>query len=510
MHRALPQTVNLFGERMASEYILAIDEGTTNAKAMAVSRDGRILGKASRSLRIETPRAGWVEQDGKALWEATLAVMREVVESVAGSPVAIAISNQRETAIGWDRGTGLPLKPAITWQCSRSAPFCEQLKRNGLDESVRTTTGLPIAPLFSASKMNWILENIENGRARAENGEICLSTVDGWLLWNCTGGKAFLCDLSNSARTQLLNLKEQQWDDGLCRVFGIPRAALPEIRPSSGFFGETLGLAGIPDGLPILSMIGDSHAALYGHGCGKPGLIKTTYGTGSSVMAPVFTVDTTLRDVATTVAWHDGGDSVYALEGNIAHTGDALAWMLEVTGQAHLTGQELQTIPASVPGTLGVYFVPALTGLGAPYWNPEARAVISGLTRGVESVHLIRASLESIAYQIRDVIEVMRGHPDFQLQTLMVDGGPTRNDWLMQFQADLLQTPVARSDMAELSAMGAAALAWKAHSSLKLRDIEQLLPDHEYFYPDSDKAADYAELYAGWKQAVAHLLGGTR
>ncbi|MDR1829118.1 MAG: FGGY-family carbohydrate kinase [Methylobacteriaceae bacterium] len=493
----------------ADGYVLAIDEGTTNAKAIAVTADGRVKAKASRPLTIETPHPGWVEQDGGLLWQATLSVIREVIAGMDGvTPLALAISNQRETAIGWDRSTGQPLAPAITWQCTRSAPFCEQLKKDGLEEIIRLTTGLPIAPLFSGSKMNWILANTGDGFTRAANGGICLSTIDGWLLWNLTGGHSFFCDLSNAARTQLLNLKTQAWDETMLSRFGIPAVALPQIRPSSGFFGETSGLDGVSDGIPILSMIGDSHAALFGHGCGKPGLIKTTYGTGSSVMGPIFHVDTIVPDVATTVAWHDGENAVYALEGNIAHTGDAVAWMLDATGQHAATNEELQTIPASVESTLGVYFVPALTGLGAPYWRPEARAAIVGMSRGTGRAHLVRAALESIAYQIRDVIEVMKAHPDFQLETLMVDGGPTRNDWLMQFQADLLQTPVARSDTAELSAIGAAALAWRSFSRLSLADVRHMLPQHEYFQPAPDKKEQMVENYAGWKKAVSGVIGG--
>lgn len=491
------------------DYILAIDEGTSNAKAVAVARDGRILGKASRALTIDTPQSGWVEQNGERLWEATLAVMREVFASLPGKrALAIAVSNQRETAIGWDRNTGVPLAPAVSWQCSRSAPFCEGLRKSKLDERVRQITGLPVAPLFSASKMNWILANTESGAARARNKAICLGTIDAWLLWKLTGGKSFLCDMANAARTQLLNLHTQTWDTELCALFCIPPEALPEIRPSSGFFGETSGLDGVPDGVPILAMVGDSHAALFGHGCGQEGLIKTTYGTGSSVMGPIFTADTMLKDVATTIAWHDGDKNMYALEGNIAHTGDALAWMLEVTGRKDASAEDLQSIPASVGSTLGVYFVPALTGLGAPYWRPDARAVISGLSRGVGTAHLVRASLESIAFQIRDVIEVMRSHPDFQLKTLMVDGGPTRNDWLMQFQADLLQTPVARSDAAELSAIGAAALAWKALDGMSLEDVAKMLPQHEYFQPDPGRKESMEEAYAGWGRAVQNLMQG--
>jgi glycerol kinase len=362
--------------------------------------------------------------------------------------------------------------------------------------------------LFSASKMNWILDNTKDGFVRARNGEICLSTIDGWLLWRLTNGKSFYCDISNAARTQLLNLRTQKWDVDLCNIFRISPEALPEIRSSSGYCGETSGLDRFPDGIPILAMIGDSHAALFGHGCGQSGLIKTTYGTGSSVMGPIANADTDLKEVATTIAWHDGDKSVYALEGNIAHTGDALAWMLEVTGRKTATAKELREIPASVESSMGVYFIPALTGLGAPYWKPDARAVISGLSRGVETAHLIRASLESITFQIRDVVETMRSHPDFQLKTLMVDGGPTRNNWLMQFQADLLQTPVARSDTAELSAIGAAALAWKFLCKLSLAEVGEKLPRHEYLYPDPERTEAMEEVYAGWRRAMRNLIHG--
>lgn len=449
---------------MTQEIIIALDEGTTNAKAVAVQQDGRVLAKASRPLTIQTPQQGWVEQSGEQLLSASLSVLAEVFAAVDPGKVAgIAISNQRETTIGWYRASGKPIHAAITWQCSRSAPLCHQLHRDHCDEPIRASTGLPIAPLFSASKMRWLLDNLPQGQQLAEQGEICLGTIDSWLLWHLSGGSQFATDPSNASRTQLFNIHRGEWDPDMLALFHIPRAALAQVQPTSSRFALTRGVPGIPDGVPILAMAGDSHAALFGHAQGRAGCVKATYGTGSSIMAPVAATGEQLPTLATTVAWHDGKTLTHALEGNIPHTGDAVAWMDECTGLSELPpdelARELARLPASVDSTLGVYFVPALTGLGAPWWNDQARGVICGLSRGVTRAHLVRAALEAITYQIADVLAAMAKHPDFQLEALMVDGGPTRNDWLMQYQADLLGCPVMRSDVAELSALGVAMLA---------------------------------------------------
>ncbi len=491
--------------------IVALDEGTSNAKAVAIGADGRVLCQSSRPLSVQTPQAGWVEQRGEVLIAQSLAVVREVIAQVGGSPIAaLAISNQRETAIGWYRRDGRPLAAALTWQCSRTAAFCDRLRSDQHEERIRAVTGLPVATLFSASKMRWLLDSVPDGHRLAADGEICLGTIDAWLLWHFTGGKAFNCDYSNAARTQLLNLASGAWDEDMLALFGIPRQALPEILPSSGLFGETRGLEGIPDGIPILAMIGDSHAALYGHGLGAPGGVKATYGTGSSVMAPLAQIQTRVNALATTVAWHDGRRLVYGLEGNIPHTGDAVAWMAQVTGlgdeQGRLPGLALQELPASVDSTLGVCFVPALTGAGAPWWDGRARGTITGLSRGVGKAHLIRAALESIAYQINDVINAMRRHPDFHLNTLMVDGGPTRNPWLMQFQADLLGCVVARSNTPELSALGAGLLARKALDRLDDRALAALLPQHDIFTPDADRHGRLQASWRDWQIAVERTL----
>lgn len=495
-----------------SGIIIALDEGTTNAKAVALDTHGAVVATCSRPLSIQTPREGWVEQSGEQLLAASLAVLREVIDKVGAHNVAaLAISNQRETAIGWYRASGQPLGPALSWQCSRTADFCHALREQGLEAQIKAATGLPIAPLFSASKMRWQLDAIPNGAALAAQGEICLGTIDSWLLWHLTGGEAFCCDTSNASRTQLLNLHTGDWDDGMLRLFGIPRQALPTIRPSSGLFGHSKNVPGVPDGLPVLAMIGDSHAALFAHGLGEAGCVKATYGTGSSVMAPVNSAQCDVKSLATSVAWHDGSRRVFGLEGNIPHTGDAVAWMVESTGLNELPPAELaaalSTLPASVDSTLGVYFVPALTGLGAPWWDEHARGLIQGLSRGVTRAHLIRAALESIAYQIADVVVAMRQHEDFTLKALMVDGGPTKNDWLMQYQADLLGCPVMRSDVAELSAMGAALLARKALLQIDCEQLRACLPEHVTFQPDMQRHGRLQQRWFDWQNAVQLARG---
>ncbi|QMI04443.1 FGGY-family carbohydrate kinase [Citrobacter sp. RHB25-C09] len=489
------------------EIIIALDEGTTNAKAVALDSEGKVVAKFSRPLTIQTPREGWVEQSGEALIAASLDVLAQAVKAVGAHRVAaLAVSNQRETAIGWYRSSGRPLGPAITWQCSRTADFCRTLREQGREAQIKAITGLPVAPLFSASKMRWLLENVPNGTQLAEKGEICLGTIDSWLLWNLSGGTAFRCDVSNASRTQLLNLASGQWDADMLTLFGIPPRALPEICPSSSPFGVTKGLEKIPDGIPILAMIGDSHAALFAHGLGAKGCVKATYGTGSSVMAPVMSAQCDVNALATTVAWHDGETQIYGLEGNIPHTGDAVAWMVDSTGLSEMPeaqlAHELNTLPATVGSTLGVYFVPALTGLGAPWWDENARGLIQGLSRGVKRAHLVRAALESIAYQIADVVQAMHQHSDFRLTALMVDGGPTKNDWLMQYQADLLGCPVMRSDVPELSAIGAALLARKAWLKVETDQLRRYLPEHISFQPNPERHGRLQKRWHEWQQAV--------
>ena len=492
---------------VTKEVIIALDEGTTNAKAVAFDAAGQVICSFSRALAIQTPKEGWVEQSGEMLIEASVDVIAQAIAAVGAENVAaLAISNQRETAIGWYRNSGQPLNAAITWQCSRTADFCDSLRQANHEQQIKSATGLPVAPLFSGSKMRWLLESIPNGFEQAAKGEICLGTIDAWLLWNLTGGVAFCCDYSNASRTQLLNIHRGQWDPAMLDLFQIPKEALPTIHPSCDHFGVTKGIDKIPNGIPIMAMIGDSHAALFGHALGELGRVKATYGTGSSVMAPVNSARSGVDSLATTIAWHDGEQIVYGLEGNIPHTGDAVAWMADSTGLSELSASELihelNTLPASVDSTLGVYFVPALTGLGAPWWDEHARGVICGLSRGVKRAHLIRAALESITYQIADVIVAMRQHADFTLNALMVDGGPTKNDWLMQYQADLLGCPVMRSNITELSATGAALLARKALTHAPTEELHRLLAKHTEFRPNMERHVRLQQRWREWQSAV--------
>lgn len=491
------------------DIVIAIDEGTTNCKAVAVNSEGQVLAQASRALSISTPHPGWVEQDGEVLAARTLEVVAETLKEIDPQRVGgIGISNQRETGIGWSRSDGKPVNAAMTWQCSRTAQFCASLRERGLEGKIKEITGLPVATLFAGSKFRWLLENTEDGFKRAAAGELCLGTIDAWLLWNLTGGKSFCCDYSNAARTQLLNLKTLNWDPYMLELMGIPQAALPQIRPSSGLFGVTAGLKGIPDGIPVLSMIGDSHAALYGHCLGRNGCVKATYGTGSSVMAPLSAADTSERALATTVAWQDGESITYGLEGNIPHTGDALNFMATVTSVfARPDANDfINGVFDNTEDNLGVYFVPMLTGAGAPWWNEQARGMITGLTRGVSTAHLVRAALESIAYQIADVISFMNKVEGFALSTLMVDGGPTKNRALMQFQSDLLGCEVSRSDTPELSAIGAAMLALKAKDKLTPQQLSALIPPHEVFKPNPQRHEVLQGCYKEWGKAVRTAL----
>lgn len=498
----------------AARFILSIDEGTTNTKAFLVDAAGRIVREASRPLSIAYPQPGWVEQDANEIWQTTLAAAAQVVAGVApGELAAVALTNQRESVLAWDRRTSEPLGPCITWQCHRSAAFCADLRRRGLTDVIYRLTGLTVDPMFSASKAHWLLESIPDGFSRAANGEIAIGTVDAWLLWNLTGGGAnsvgangvgaFACDVTNASRTQLFNLQTLAWDDALLEIFGIPRAALPEVKLSSACYGETVALPGIPGGLPIGALIGDSHAALYGHAGFQPGAIKATYGTGSSLMTPTAGRVISAQGLSSSIAWGHQ-QARYCLEGNIYVTGAAVHWLADFLS---LGGPEqVEALAGQTPDSGGVYFVPALAGLGAPYWDDAARGLITGLTRGSTAAHVARATQESIAYQIRDVFETMQAEAGAPLQVLLADGGPTRNRALMQFQADILGVPVLSSLAGDVSALGAAYLAgltvglWASEA-----EVAALARPHVRYEPTMD-AARRQQLYAGWQAAVARVL----
>jgi len=484
---------------MSKDFLLAIDQGTSNTKAIVLDREGKIVARASVPMEIAFPQPGWVEQDPLAIWKAVETVIEGCLNQISASKVAaIGISNQRETILAWDRSTGRPLGPAVIWQCRRTADFCQHLHEQGLEAFLRERTGLTIDPLFSASKARWLLKQIEARGQRADT--VCLGTVDSWLLWNLTAGRTHATDFSNAARTQLFNLRTAKWDDELLRLFEVPASTLPQILPSSGVFAETAAIGSLGAGIPIASMIGDSHAALFGQRGFLPGSIKATYGTGSSLMTPIQDLRISERGLSSTVAW--GMDQItYALEGNISVTGSAVQWFGQFLG-AENPAQRVAALAQEVSDTAGVYLVPAFVGLGAPHWNEAARGMICGMTRGTTSAHVARAVIECIAYQVRDVFDAMQEDAGISLSSLLADGGATRNDQLMQFQADILSCAVLRNSSPEVSPLGAGYLAglgtgfWS-----KLEDIAALPREFERFEPKMPES-ERNRLYAGWQAAV--------
>ncbi len=493
-----------------TEHLLAIDQGTTNTKVLLVDGAGRIVARASRPLGQSYPRPGWVEQDSGEIWLSVRAATDACLHEAGGPPLAgVAITNQREAVLLWERATGKPLGPCIGWQCRRTASFCQDLRARGLEPLLRARTGLTIDPLFSASKARWLLDHTPDGRKRAERGELCLGTVDSWLLWNLTGGE-HACDVSNASRTQLFNLRDLGWDEELLQIFGIPSPVLPRIGPSSGIYGQTMAGGQMRAGVPVASMIGDSHAALFGHASFLPGSVKATYGTGSSLMTPTQAVVSSGRGISSTVAWGmampDGGiRATYALEGNILCTGAGVEWLGQILGLPD-PGKDIEALATRVRDNGGVYFVPALAGLGAPHWSETARGVLCGLTRGCTTARLARASLEAIAYQVGDVLEVMEAEASQSLSVLLADGGASRNDLLMQFQADIIGRPVQRSDSPDLSALGAAYLAGLATGMWRTEaEIEGLAKHGRLFEPHMPEE-ERARLYAGWRDALARTL----
>jgi len=486
---------------------LGIDQGTTNTKVLRVNEAGEVVGRSSQPLTVSYPQAAWVEQDPMALWQSVRTAIEECLTGAdAAKLAAIAISNQRESVVLWERGSGRPLGPCVVWQCRRSASFCADLAARNVEYLLRERTGLTIDPLFSASKMRWLLDHTPEGHNRAANGELCLGTVDSWVLWNLTGGKVHACDMTNASRTQLFNLHTLSWDAELLALFGIPAAALPRVMKSSEIFGETVPLGSLPGGIPVAALIGDSHAALFGHAGFQRGAIKATYGTGSSLMTPIEQPILSERGLSTTVAWAVD-KATYALEGNISVTGAAVEWLGQLLGLER-PAEEVAKLAEQVADSDGVYLVPAFVGLGAPHWRPEARGLLTGLTRGSGPARVARATLESIAYQVRDVFVAMQGDAGAELEFLLADGGASRNDQLMQFQADIIGRPVLRSTSTDVSALGAVYLAGLAVGVWPtLDDIAALPRARDRFEPQLTPSRR-AELIGGWQQAVARATLG--
>ncbi len=491
-------------------YILAIDQGTTGSTALLFNKEGQVVSSAYREVRQIYPQPGWVEQDALELWESSLSVAREALDKAnlpASRVTGLGITNQRETTIVWDRQTGKPVTNAIVWQCRRTAALCEDLKQKGLSQPIMEKTGLIIDAYFSATKLRWILDNIPQGQVRAEQGDLLFGTVDSWLVWNLTGGAAHITDYSNASRTMLYNIHTLEWDKELMDVLDIPEAVLPTVVPSSQVYGETA--AGLLGDSPVAigGIAGDQQAALFGQACYESGMAKNTYGTGSFVLLntgekPV----SSEKGLVTTLAWGLEGRVSYAMEGSIFVTGAAVQWLRDGLGII-ASAAESETLARSVSDNGGVYFVPALAGLGAPHWDMYARGTIVGLTRGATGGHLARATLEAIAYQARDVIEAMGTEAGLEVPLLRVDGGGTANEFLMQFQSDILGVPIQVAAIAETTALGAAYLAGLAVGLWKdTAEIAGKWRAARIFEPAM--SADQREsLYADWKRAVERARG---
>jgi glycerol kinase len=493
-------------------YILAIDQGTTGSTALLVDGEGQVASKAYREIQQIYPEPGWVEQSPDELFQTSLAVAREAVQKAGVSISQVkgtGITGQRETTIVWDRHTGKPVSNAIVWQCRRTASMCEELKQQGLGQPIKEKTGLIIDAYFSATKLRWILDHIPQGQHRAQQGDLLFGTVDSWLIWNLTGGKIHVTDYTNACRTMLFNINTLQWDRELLAALEIPEAVLPQVMPSSKVYGETApGLLGDSQ-VPIGAIAGDQQAALFGQACYAPGMAKNTYGTGSFVL--LNTGDSPVpsqKGLITTVAWGLNDGISYALEGSIFITGAAVQWLRD--GLRVITSAaESEAMARSVADNGGVYFVPALVGLGAPHWDMYARGTIVGLTRGTTREHVVRATLEAIAYQTRDVVEAMEAEADLHIPLLRVDGGGTANSFLMQFQADILGIPIQRTAVAETTALGAAYLAGLAVGIWRDTDeVTRRWHAADVYEPNMD--TDKREtLYSCWKRAVecAHRWG---
>jgi glycerol kinase len=485
--------------------ILAIDQGTTNTKAILVDAAGQIVANASTALNVAYPQPSWVEQDAEAIWQSVQRVVQEVLATTTTPPVAIGISNQRESVVLWERATAKSLAPCVVWQCQRGNALVEALQQPGVAEDVHSRTGLELDPMFSASKMRWLLDNTPSARRCAKQGEICLGTVDSWLLFKLTGGRVHACDMTNASRTLLFNLHTLDWDDELLRLFEIPRQALPAVQSSTGVIGHTVACDALPAGIPIAAAVGDSHGALVGHAGFAPGAVKATYGTGSSVMTSVATLILSQRGLSTTIAWSQPGQATYALEGNIYSTGATIQWLGKLFGWED-AAKTVTELAATCPDSEGVYLAPAFVGLGAPWWNARARGMIYGLTLGSGALQLARAALESIAYQIYDIFAAVQEEAGIPLTTLHADGGASANPLLMQFQADLVQCPVRVSTSPDVSALGAAYLAGLGVGVWNSTEELAGLHRGEQIYMPTMPASQRSRLLAGWRDTLARVL----
>lgn len=489
-----------------TQYILAIDQGTTSSRAVVMDDNLHVLGKAQEEFGQIFPKSGWVEHNLDDIWAATSAVIAEAIAASKITPEkikAIGITNQRETTGIWERKTGKPIHNAIVWQCRRTSDVCQVLKDNGHEATVKKITGLVLDPYFSATKIAWLLDNVSAARRMADDGELAFGTIDTFLIWKLTGGAVHATDVSNASRTALMDLATCTWSSHLCDLFRVPQSVLPQIVASSDVVGETRGLSILPDGIPITGIAGDQQAALFGQACFTAGEAKCTYGTGSFlVMNTGEKIVASQKGLLTTVAWKIGDTVTYALEGASFIAGAAVQWLRDGLGIIQKS-EEVETLAASVSDSNGITFVPALAGLGAPHWNPNARGIITGLTRGATKAHIARATLEGIAWQQYDLFAAMQEESGIRLKELRVDGGAANDDFLMQIQSDFLQVNLVRPKMTETTVLGAAMLAglgakiWKS-----TQDLAHAWQVDKKFTPKMD-ADTQQKLRAQWDHAVA-------
>ncbi|PFV77716.1 glycerol kinase [Bacillus sp. AFS059628] len=487
------------------KYILSLDQGTTSSRAILFNKKGEIVHSAQKEFTQHFPKPGWVEHSAQEIWGSILAVIATCLSEADVKPEQIAgigITNQRETAVVWDKTTGKPIYNAIVWQSRQTAEICDELKEKGYSEIVREKTGLLIDAYFSGTKVKWILDNVEGAREKAEKGDLLFGTIDTWLVWKLSGGKAHVTDYSNASRTLMFNIHDLQWDDELLDMLTVPKSMLPEVRPSSEVYGETIDYHFFGQNVPIAGVAGDQQAALFGQACFGEGMAKNTYGTGCFML-----MNTGEKAVAsehgllTTIAWGIDGKVNYALEGSIFVAGSAIQWLRDGM-RMFKDASESEVYANRVESTEGVYVVPAFVGLGTPYWDSEVRGAMFGVTRGTTKEHFIRATLESLAYQTKDVLCAMEADSGIELKTLRVDGGAVKNNFLMKFQSDILDVPVERPVINETTALGAAYLAGLAVGYWKNQDeIKEQWHMDKRFEPTME-AATSEELYAGWKKAI--------
>lgn len=490
------------------KYILSLDQGTTSSRALLVEHSGQINGVYQREFPQIFPRNGWVEHDPMDILNSQLEVTRKLINDFCqpgDEIISLGITNQRETTIVWDKNTGKPVCNAIVWQCRRSADYCNWLKTNNFAEKIHQKTGLVIDAYFSGPKIKWILDNIDGARTAAENGNLLFGTVDTWLIWNLTGGKCHITDYSNASRTMLLNINTLEWDEELLELMDIPRNMLPEVKPSSQVYGHT-EQAILGHSIPIGGIFGDQQAALFGNLCLEPGMLKNTYGTGCFMLMntghrPVFSK----HGLLTTIAWGLDGEVTYALEGSVFMAGATIQWLRDNLGIIK-DAAETEALACAVEDSYGVFFVPAFQGLGTPYWNMDVKGGIWGLSRGVKKEHIVRAALESIAYRTNDVLQVMQQDAEMAIKEMLVDGGASMNNFLMQFQADISNLSIIRPKNIESTAMGAAFAAGLAVDFWEDRDELRAIKERERVFIPQMNEDRRNKLYQGWQNAVKRCL----